>query len=306
MEQGFGKLPSFRSLTVIAAVVRHQSFTAASHELHVTPSAVSKQVALIEAWLGVSLFERVGGAAFALPEAHGLAHAVDAASELLSAAVAQIRPEPPRGTLRVAAPATFAMRWLIPRLWTFSSSHPDVSVDVKQTHARDDLASLEYDVAIRQGPLLPPDAKPRRIMAEALGLVMAPQLLRSRRAGHVDLSRVDFLESDSRPGELERWLNFAAPEVVSGIRRRRYPHFYIALEAALSGEGALVAPVVTIADLIERGHLCEPLPAHRVATGEVIAFPAPGNCTTKESAVFLDWLEEIAADRCAEKTLMQV
>lgn len=297
MEQGFGKLPSFKSLTVIAAVVRHQSFTAASHELHVTPSAVSKQVAQIEAWLGISLFDRVGGAALALPEAHRLARAVDEASDLLAQAVGEIRPEPPRGTLRVAAPATFAMRWLIPRLWTFSTSYPGVSVDVMQTHARDELASFTYDVAIRQGPALPPDAKPRRIMADALGLVMAPQLLRSRRAGHVDLRRIDFLESESRPGELERWLNHAAPNLIPDRPRRRYPHFYIALEAALSGEGALVAPVVTIADLLERGHLCEPLPGRRVPTGEVLAFPAPELGPTRESAAFLNWLESMASDR---------
>lgn len=298
MEQGAGKLPSFRSLTVIAAVVRHQSFTAASHELHVTPSAVSKQVAQIEAWLGVSLFDRVGGAALALPEARRLARAVDQASELLAQAVAEIRPERSRGTLRVAAPATFAMRWLIPRLWTFSASHPGVSVDVTPTHAHDELAEVSYDVAIRQGPALPPDAKARRIMADALGLVMAPQLLRSRRAGHVDLRRVAFLESDSRPGELDRWLGHAAPDLVPVRPPRRFPHFYIALEAALSGEGALVAPVVTIADLLERGHLCEPLPERRVPGGEVLAFSAPGHPPTRESAAFLTWLESMAPDRC--------
>lgn len=302
MEQASGKLPSFKSLTVIAAVVRHQSFTAASHELHVTPSAVSKQVAQIEAWLGVSLFDRVGGAAIARPEAQRLAQAVDEASALLAQAVDAVRPAPPRGTLRVAAPATFAMRWLIPRLWTFSASHPGVSVDVTQTHARDELAAVRYDVAIRQGPSLPPDAKPRRIMADALGLVMAPHLLRSRRAGHVDLRRIAFLESDSRPGELERWLTHAAPDLVPAHPRRRFPHFYIALEAALSGEGALVAPVVTIADLLDRGYLCEPLPKHRVPAGEVMAFPTPGHHPTPESAAFLNWLETVAGGGATRRT----
>ena len=301
MEQGSGKLPSFKSLAVIAAVVRHQSFTAASHELHVTPSAVSKQVAQIEAWLGVSLFQRVGGAALALPEAHRLASAVDEASDLLARAIDEIRPEPPRGTLRVAAPATFAMRWLIPRLWTFSASHPGVSVDVTQTHARDELSAVNYDIAIRQGPSLPPDAKARRIMTDALGLVLAPRLLRSRRAGHVDLSRVAFLESESRPGELDRWLGHAAPDLVPGGPRRRFPHFYIALEAALSGEGALVAPVVTLADLLKSGHLCEARPECRIPGNEILAFTTPGRSPTRESRAFLTWLETIASDRSSSR-----
>ncbi len=291
MEQDLGKLPSFKSLRVIAAVVRHQSFTAASQELHVTPSAVSKQVAQIESWLGLSLFERQGGAALPRPEARKLAEAVDSARGLLTDAVAAIRPEPVRGTLRVAAPATFAMRWLIPRLWVFSTRQPGVSVDVIQTHARDDLASIDYDVAIRQGPPFPPDSRPRQVLSDALGLVMSPKLLRSRRPGSADLSRVVLLESESRPGELDRWLDVAGPQAKLSDKRRRFPHFYIALEAALSGEGALVAPVVTIGDLIERGLLCEPFECRRVPAGHVVAFGAPGRSPANSSKSFLGWLE---------------
>jgi len=292
MEQETKKLPSFKGLTVIAAVVRHQNFTAASHELHVTPSAVSKQVALVESWLGVSLFDRRGGAVLPLPNAHRIADAVDAANGLLLDAVASIRPRAIEGPLRVATPTTFAMRWLIPRLWSFSARHPAVSVDVIQTHARDDLASVTYDVAIRQGPPFPLDTRPQQIFNEALGLVMSPALLRSRRAETADLSRVTLLESDSRPGELDRWL--AAGPVKVSRQRRRFPHFYIALEAALSGEGALVAPMVTLAGLIERGLLCEPFGSRRLPAAAVVAFGAPGGQPGAGTDAFLKWLGELA------------
>lgn len=288
-------MPSFRSLTVVSAVVRHQSFTGASQELHVTPSAVSKQIAQIESWLGLSLFDRQGGAALPHPEARQLAEAVDKAAGLLSDAVASIRPAPAQGNLRVAVPATFAMRWLIPRLWTFSSDHPALSVDLIQTHARDDLAAIDYDVAIRQGPRLPPDARARVVLSDALGLVMSPALLRSRRAGSADLSRVTFLESESRPGELDRWLGMSGKSPGPRARRRSFPHFYIALEAALSGEGALVAPVVTIGDLITGGLLCEPFRNRRMDTCDVVAFAAPSSRPDKATAAFLDWLEGFAA-----------
>jgi len=292
MEQDSRKLPSFKSLTTVAAVVRHQNFTTASQELHVTPSAVSKQVALVEAWLGLQLFDRHHGAALPRPEACKLAAAVDSAIGLLTDAVTALHPDPIQATLRVAAPATFAMRWLIPRLWTFSSRHPAVSVDVIQTHAREDLAAFEYDVAIRQGPPFPVATQPRQVLSEALGLMMSPRLLRSRRPGSADLSRIMFLESESRPGELDRWLDMAGPQRKMSNRRRQYPHFYIALEAALSGEGALVAPVVTLADLIDRNLLCEPFAARRVPADHVVAFGAPGRAPSISSLAFLDWLEE--------------
>ncbi|SNT27934.1 regulatory helix-turn-helix protein, lysR family [Antarctobacter heliothermus] len=295
MEQELGKMPSFKSLTVVSAVARHQSFTAASRELHVTPSAVSKQIAQIESWLGLTLFDRHGGAALPRPEARQLAEAMDKANVLLSDAVAAIRPTPAQGVLRVAAPATFAMRWLIPRLWTFSSRYPAVSVDVIQTHARDDLTAINYDVAIRQQPPIPPETRSRLILSDALGLVMSPALVRSRRPGSADLSRVMFLESESRPGELDRWLHLSGKANKSGARRRRFPHFYIALEAAMSGEGALVAPVITVGDLITRGLLCEPFQNRRIDACQIVAFAAPGRSTGNATTAFLDWLEGSAS-----------
>ncbi|WP_019954707.1 LysR substrate-binding domain-containing protein [Yoonia vestfoldensis] len=297
MEHQLEKMPSFKSLTVVSAVVRHQSFTTASHELHVTPSAVSKQIAQIESFLGMTLFDRHGGAVLPRPEALQLAKSIDAAKALLLEAVSTIRPAPARGVLRVAAPATFAMRWLIPRLWTFSSRYPAVAVDVIQTHASDDLTSIDYDVAIRQSAACPPDARPRPVLTDALGLVMSPALLRSRRAGSVDLSRVMFLESDSRPGELDRWLDLSDTIAPLQRRRRRFPHFYIALEAAVSGEGALVAPVFTIADLIERSLLTEPFKGRRISAGHMVAFAPPGQSTTSNATAFLDWIEA-SGSRC--------
>lgn len=291
MEQAPRKLPPLKGLLVLAAVVRHQSFTGASQELGVTPSAVSKQVAQIEGWLGMTLFDRRGGGAVrARPEARKLADAMDAASDLLIDALTDIRPGPAETTLRVAAPATFAMRWLIPRLWGFTVQHPTVSVDVIQTHAADPLEALDYDVAIRSGPPYPPETQPRRVLTDALGLVMAPALLRSRRAGSADLSRVTLLESTSRPGELDRWIDTLRPRGAILVKRRRFPHFYIALEAALSGQGALVAPVVTLADLIHRGLLCEPLGPRRLPGGIVVAFSAPRR-EGGHGGAFLDWLE---------------
>jgi DNA-binding transcriptional LysR family regulator len=295
MEQDRRNLPSFKSLTVVSAVVRHRSFTGASRELHVTPSAVSKQVALIEVSLGLSLFDRHGGLALPRPEARQLAKAIDSANGILLDAVASIRPKPAQGDLRIAAPATFAMRWLIPRLWTFSSRYPAVSVDVIHTHARDDLASIDYDVAIRHGPPFPPDTYVRQVMSDTLGLVMTPTLLRSRRPRLADLSRIPFLESDSRPGELDSWLDqFETKPQLKG-KRRSFPHFYIALEAALSGEGALVAPTVTIADLIARGLLCEPFQQSRIDACHIVAFAARGRSSDGDTTAFLNWLEGSAS-----------
>jgi DNA-binding transcriptional LysR family regulator len=90
-----------RSLTVLAAVVRHRSFTRAAHELHVAQQAVSRTVARLEAELGVTLVERTTHQV--LPTAAGEALAADAESLIGAAETALARARElggaPAGTL---------------------------------------------------------------------------------------------------------------------------------------------------------------------------------------------------------------
>lgn len=53
-------LPPFPALRAFEAAARHESFTAAAAELHVTHGAISRQVAAFEMWLGVQVFQRRG------------------------------------------------------------------------------------------------------------------------------------------------------------------------------------------------------------------------------------------------------
>lgn len=100
------------------------------------------------------------------------------------------------------------------------------------TEQKHELTAIDYDVAIRQRQLIPLDTQALNVLSEALGIVVSPALVRSRRLRSADLSWVNLLESESRPGELDRWLDISGTHPPQG-KRRRYPHFYIGLEAAL-------------------------------------------------------------------------
>ena len=106
--------PPLNALKFFLVACRHRSFTSAAEELSVTHGAVSRQMKLLEDWLGQPLFEREG--LRMAPTTHALAYA-----EEISSAFSQIQQASShygRGLttrlLRVSVPATFAMRWLIP------------------------------------------------------------------------------------------------------------------------------------------------------------------------------------------------
>ena len=101
------RLPPLRALRAFEAAARHLSFVRAAEELHVTPSAVSQQIRLLEDSLGVPLFLRsptltlTAAAVAALP-------ALCDAFDRLERAVAGLRPPRQDGPLVVSVPPAYA------------------------------------------------------------------------------------------------------------------------------------------------------------------------------------------------------
>jgi DNA-binding transcriptional LysR family regulator len=251
---------------------------------------VSKQITLLEQWMGRPLFSEKRRGMIANPAGERLAAAMGEACRILATALDEIEAEDGADELNVVAPATFAMRWLIPRLPSFQAAGPWVRVGVRPTHTTEDWDALPCDVMIRRGRALSQRFDPRPIFVEELGLVMAPGL-----AGASMPAALPLVSAETRAGELERWFAHAAgggtmPEAIA------FPHFYIALEAALSGIGALVAPVFLVEELLRAGHLVEPWPAWRVAgaTYSVGVNPEGGHVAAARQVA--DWLCTAAGD----------
>ena len=295
METEHAKDIPFNGLSFVSAVCRYKNFTSASQALHVTPSAVSKKIAQVEARLGMILFDRRAGGIEPTEAARALAAAFDRASDQLAAAIEDVRPQAGTTTLRVAAPTSFAMRWLMPRLWHHARRHPGVCVDVIPTHAVTPLSAVAFDVAIRHTAVRDDAEGGALLMSEQLGLLVHPSLLEGRkRAGNGALSEIALIESQSRPGELDAWSARLAGRVRLSRERRRYPHFYIALEAALAGQGAVVGPLATLSDLIRKGYLAEPLPEHRLPGADIVAFAASKHRDRPAERDFIAWAADQA------------
>src|ERR1700745_1914198 len=107
------KLPPFPALRAFEAAARHESFTAAANELHVTHGAISRQVAAFETWLGGQGVEGPGEGVRLTDDARRSLSTVQAAFDSIALATDQLRDTGVVRVLRVNALPTFAMKWLL-------------------------------------------------------------------------------------------------------------------------------------------------------------------------------------------------
>ncbi|MBB3773762.1 DNA-binding transcriptional LysR family regulator [Angulomicrobium tetraedrale] len=285
------RLPPLRALVAFESVVRCGGVGAAAEELLVTHSAVSKQIAILEEWVGEPLFAENRRVMVPTAAAARLADGIGMALKLIGTSFDQFSARAGEHLLRVLAPSTFAMRWLLPRLPDFQARHEDIRVRVTQTHTPENWLEMPFDVAIRRGGPVPPHFRAVPFMREKLGLVCTPGLKAPLDA---DLDRwigsMPLLMAETRTGELESWLQAAGFSIRIASSAIIYPHFYTALEAALAGRGGLVSPMIVIDDLLGRGVLVEPVPSARIDGPQYLAAYPQGAGSSSPEALFADWL----------------
>lgn len=195
------------------------------------------------------------------PEAESLARTVGEMQARISSALDELFGTHCEVILNILAPATFAMRWLIPRLPDFSAQHANIRPQVRPTHTPDDWTTMPFDVVLRRGDEIPSRLTVQPLLTERMGLVAAPPVAaRLRERCGRQFHAGDLVAADTRPGELMAWLGAAGHDLDEADSAEKYPHNYIALEAALAGRGAMVAPLEVVSDLLEQGRLETVLP----------------------------------------------
>ncbi len=194
------------------------SFSAAAKVLNLTPAAVSKNVATLEALLQVRLFNRTTrrlslteeGAAFIAQTRIGLA-ALNAATLQATQGLA------PRGQVRVNCPVGFGRRFVLPALPEFFAQYPEIQIDLVLSDHAVDLVGHGFDFGIRGGTQPPDGMVARKICTIPSVLVATPHYLNVRGTPkvpgdlvHHDLIRVKFLN-----GRMYPWV-FQQTEKIKG------------------------------------------------------------------------------------------
>lgn len=288
------RLPPLNALRVFDIAARSGSYAQAASELGLTHGAVSRQIAALEAWLGQRLFVRSGRRMVATPLAHIFAAEVRLSFDRITAAAEACGRLDTRRILRVSAPTSFAMRWLIPRLDRFHRDHPQVEVAVTTVTTVEDELRGGYDVAVRRGNPRPgawPQHRATPVLDEADTLIMSPTLF-ARRPIRVpaDVEGHLLLASETRPGDWADWLEQAGLPHLTGAGRQLFDHFFITRQAVEDGLGIGVGPVPMLDIDVASGRLITPLPQILVRrTGYVALEPLDADETTATSG-FVAWL----------------
>ncbi len=167
-------------MDVFLRVAEHGSFAAAARRLRLTPSAVSRSIARLEARLGVRLLQRTTRSLqlTAEGEAYRLrAQALMQEFEALERSFASERAEP-RGRLRVSVSVPFGLHCLLPVVPAFLERYPRISLDLSLSDTLVDLVHERTDVAIRHGPLRDSTLRARKLGSSRWLVVASPDYLR--------------------------------------------------------------------------------------------------------------------------------
>jgi DNA-binding transcriptional LysR family regulator len=168
-------------MEVFARVVELGGFSAAARAFRMSPSAVSKLVARLEARLGVRLINRSTRKLQLTPE--GTAYydrSIRILDDINTAEREAAVGATPRGRVRVNTSVPFGLHWLLPLLPGFLELHPGVSVDVALTDTVVDLMEERADVAIRVGPLRESRLLARKLGESRMVVVAAPAYMKQR------------------------------------------------------------------------------------------------------------------------------
>ena len=288
------QLPPLNALRIFDVAARTGSYAEAAAELGLTHGAVSRQIGILERWLGQRLFTRSGRRMAATPMARVFAAEVGLSFDRLMAAAEACGRPGARRILRVSAPISFAMRWLIPRLERFHRLHPSIEIAVTTVSTVHEELRGGFDVAIRRGVASEgawPNHQATPVLDDVDTLIMSPALF-AERPIHTptDIEGHRFLASETRPGDWIDWLESAGLSHLAGRPRQVFDHFFVTRQAVEDGLGLGVGPLPILDIDIASGRLITPLPEIRVRrTGYVALTPiSPDNATLV--ARFVEWL----------------
>lgn len=290
------KIPATHTLLCFEAAARHESYTRAAQELALTQSAVSRQVAALETYLGQALFQRTRHGVALTPR--GQEYARQVAERLLALerdTLNAMSTQGTQGAVHLAAVATFATRWLIPRLPELRTRHPDIVVHI-ETRTRPFLfADTGFDAALYAGTAEQvanwAGTESVLLLHEEVLPVCAPALLGGAPALAPEaVAGLPLLQQSTRPFGWRQWFDAQGVAAEHALSGPRYELFSMTTAAAIHGLGVALVPRLLIADELARGVLvvaCDR--ALRDARAYYLVTPVRSDVTSA-LGLFREWL----------------
>lgn len=167
-------IPPLTALRCFEAVARLGGVTQAARELHVTHSAVSQQIKVLEDTMGVALFVREARGLRLTEEGRLYALDIRIALRDIAQATRRAQARPQESELVIATLPSFAQHWLVPRLASFREAHPYYRVRLLTSLQIEDFRQGVGDVGIRMGQGHWPDVAQQKLFDDEMVVVAAP------------------------------------------------------------------------------------------------------------------------------------
>jgi LysR family glycine cleavage system transcriptional activator len=261
------KLPPLVELRAFEAAARCLSFKLAAAELGVTPTAVSHQIRLLEAYCGQPLFRRQPRPVALTWAGQQLFPIVRDGFEAFTDAINGVRVGAAGGRLRVTTTNAFAARWLVPRLPQWRKGHSRLKLEIVSGDEVLCLENGEADISIRYVRSTPTDGPSFELTRDKFHVVAAPKLIGKSRTplNPVELARFPLIEAGWRSNDAEaptwrQWETAArkyhqhVPDL-SGLVSLNFREELHAIEAAVSGQGIAICSDLLVAPELASGAL---------------------------------------------------
>jgi LysR family glycine cleavage system transcriptional activator len=188
-------LPPLNGLRAFAVVAETGSYSKAGARLHVTHAAVSQQVRLLEARLGVPLVVREGRGIRITSEGLQLARSLDAGFSMIQEGLAKLDKANDSFPVQLSTSPAFAVEWLMPRIQDFQSRYPKIPLMINPTSTIVELNPGSVEVAIRYGDRRSITSSVTPILVSDMVVVAAPSLVGETRVrGPADLLQMPWLQ----------------------------------------------------------------------------------------------------------------
>jgi len=298
-------MESFGSIECFVRSAEGGSFAEAARHLSLTPAAVGKSVAKLEARLGVRLFQRStrrltlteAGKLF-LEEVSGSLITIQNAVANLASAEGR-----PVGTLKVSMGTVFGNRYVVPLLGEFLTRFPDISPDWHFDNRQVDLIGQGFDAAIGGGFELPQGVVARKLSPAHRILVASPDYLARRLPVHApeDLGRCNgILIRSPQTGRIRSWqLTNRSREQQPLVLKPRMTmsDSEAACHASAQGLGISLVSMPMAVPFLDSGELQRVLPDWYVDDGNISLYYAEHKLLPGKTRAFIDFIIEQFAEQ---------
>lgn len=254
-------IPPLNSLRVFECVALHGNFTKAGDELHISQSAISRQISNLESFYQVKLFNRERVGVKLTPQGKALFEEVTKALDLIRASSEKILHPTAGQSIKIRTYTTFIAKWLIQRIPQFQEQHPHIEILLSGGLQPEDFEE-ETDYSIQFGS--PQETWSGNtnwfLFHDEIDAVCSPQLLEQIPLNSIsDLSQHKLLHSKYRKDDWQDWIKqFNRTDLIGQCKEMVFSSSLLNYQAAIDGLGIAIGQIHLLQNELSKGLLVTP------------------------------------------------